>query len=258
MTDTTAKIAIVTGASSGIGRATALQLAARGAGVILTYNTSPARADDAVAAIAAAGGSAAALRLDVGDSASFSAFAGQVEAELERRWERTTFDHLVNNAGFGGMAMFADTTEEVFDRFYRALLKGPFFLTQTLLPLLADGGAIVNTTSNSALPTGVEAGYSAYASMKGGLAVLTRYLAKELSLRGIRVNAVAPGPTRTGMISDEVAARHPEVIASLVERTALGRLGDGDDVGRAIAALLSDDGAWITGEQIEVSGGFRL
>ena len=113
-------------------------------------------------------------------------------AELSDRWQRTSFDYLVNNAGFGQMSMFADTTEELYDRFHRVILKGPFFLTQKLLPLLADGGAIVNTTSNSALPTGVEAGYSAYATMKGGLAVLTRYLAKELSARGIRVNAVAP------------------------------------------------------------------
>ena len=162
-------------------------------------------------------------------------------AELADRWQRTSFDYLVNNAGFGQMSMFADTTEELYDRFHRVILKGPFFLTQKLLPLLADGGAIVNTTSNSALPNSIEAGYSAYASMKGGLAVLTRYLAKELSVRGIRVNAVAPGPTRTGMISDDVVEQFPEVIASLVERTALGRLGDGDDIGKVIAALLSDE-----------------
>lgn len=134
------------------------------------------------------------------------------------------------------MSMFAETTEEIYDRFHRVILKGPFFLTQKLLPLLADGGAIVNTTSNSAMPHVVEAGYSAYASMKGGLAVLTRYLAKELSARGIRVNAVAPGPTRTRMISDEVVEQFPEVIASLVEHTALGRLGDGDDAWRSCAS----------------------
>ena len=252
------KVAVVTGGSSGIGRHAALRIAERGAGVILTYNRSPDGADETVAAIERHGGSALALPLDVGESDSFPAFAQRVTAELAGRWRRTSFDYLVNNAGFGQMSMFADTTEELYDRFHRVILKGPFFLTQELLPLIADGGAIVNTTSNSALPIGVEPGYSAYASMKGGLAVLTRYLAKELSVRGIRVNAVAPGPTRTRMISDEVVEQFPEVIASLVERTALGRLGDGDDIGKVIAALLSDECAWITGENIEASGGFNL
>jgi NAD(P)-dependent dehydrogenase (short-subunit alcohol dehydrogenase family) len=252
------KIAIVTGGSSGIGRHTALRLADRGAGVILTYNGNPDGARETVAAIEARGGTAVAVGLDVGDSASFGAFAQRVRAELADRWGRTTFDYLVNNAGFGQAAAFAETTEDLYDRFHRVILKGPFFLTQTLLPLLADGGAIVNTTSSSALPAGVEVGYSAYGTMKGGLAVLTRYMAKELSVRGIRVNAVAPGPTRTGMISDDVAERFPDLIGALVERTALGRLGDGDDVGKAVAALLSDDAGWITGEQIEVSGGFTL
>jgi NAD(P)-dependent dehydrogenase (short-subunit alcohol dehydrogenase family) len=252
------KIALVTGGSSGIGRHAAIRIAERGAGVILTYNGSPDGAAETVATIADRGGTAVALQLDVGRSQTFDAFAAQVAAELAERWERGSFDHLVNNAGFGQMAMFADTTEELYDRFHRVILKGPFFLTQRLLPLLADGGAIVNTSSNSALPTSVEPGYSAYAAMKGGLAVLTRYLAKELSPRGIRVNAIAPGPTRTGMISDDVVEQFPEVISSLVERTALGRLGDGDDVGKVIAALLSDECAWITGEHIEVSGGFNL
>ena len=255
-TTTDTKVALVTGASSGMGRDAALRIAERGAGVILTYSSNPAGAEQTVAAIADRGGSAVALQLDVGDSGSFDAFARRVAAELDDRWRRTTFDYLANNAGFGGMAMFEDTTEELYDRFHRVLLKGPYFLTQRLLPLLADGGAIVNTTSNSAQE--VEAGYSAYAVMKGGLAVLTRYLAKELSVRGIRVNAVAPGPTRTGMIPDDVVERYPEVVASLVERTALGRLGSGDDIGKVVAFLLSDDSAWVTGEILEVSGGFRL
>ena len=257
-TTTTTKIAVVTGASSGIGRHSALRIAEGGAGVIVTYNGNPKGAQETVAIIEERGGTAVALHLDVGESDTFDAFARRVAAELTERWQRTSFDYLVNNAGFGEMAMFADTSQELYDRFHRVILKGPFFLTQTLLPLLADRGAIVNTTSNSALPHGVEAGYSAYASMKGGLAVLTRYLAKELSARGIRVNAVAPGPTRTRMISDDVVERFPDVIDSLVERTALGRLGDGDDVGKVIAALLSDDSGWITGENIEVSGGFKL
>jgi NAD(P)-dependent dehydrogenase (short-subunit alcohol dehydrogenase family) len=252
------KVAVVTGGSSGIGRHAAMQIAERGGGVILTYNSSPDGAEQTVAAIEECGRAAVAVQLDVGDSGSFEGFAQTVTIELADRWQRDSFDYLVNNAGFGQMAMFADTTEELYDRFHRVILKGPFFLTQRLLPLLADGGAIVNTASNSALPTGVEAGYSAYASMKGGLAVLTRYLAKELSTRGIRVNAVAPGPTRTGMISDDIVERFPEVIGSLVDRTALGRLGDGEDVGKVIAALLSDECGWITGENIEVSGGFGL
>ena len=251
-------IAVVTGAGSGIGRHTAIRTAERGAGVILTYNTNPEGAEETVATIADRGGTAVALQLDVGDSDSFDAFAQRVAAEIAGRWQRSSFDYLVNNAGFGQMSMFADTPEELYDRFHRVILKGPYFLTQKLLPILADGGAIVNTTSNSALPHGIEAGYSAYASMKGGLTVLTRCLAKELSPRGIRVNSIAPGPTRTRMISDDVVERFPEVIASLVERTALGRLGDGDDIGKVIAALLSDECAWITGENIEASGGFNL
>jgi NAD(P)-dependent dehydrogenase (short-subunit alcohol dehydrogenase family) len=251
------KIAVVIGGSSGIGRHTAIRIAERGAGLIVTYNTNPEGADETVATIEDRAGTAVALQLDVGNSETFDAFAQRVAAEIADRWQRTTFDYLVNNAGFGQMSMFVDTTEELYERFHRVILKGPYFLTQKLLPLLADSGAIVNTTSNSALPTGLEAGYSAYASMKGGLTVLTRYMAKELSERGIRVNSVAPGPTRT-RIANDAFERFPEVIPPIVERTALGRLGDGDDVGKIIAALLSDECGWITGENIEASGGFNL
>jgi NAD(P)-dependent dehydrogenase (short-subunit alcohol dehydrogenase family) len=251
------KVAIITGASAGIGQSAALRIAERGAGVIITFNSHEERARETVAAIEKTGGTAVALPLDVGRSETFPGFVERAAAEMRRRWNRTTFDFLVNNAGFGGMSMFEDTTEELFDEFHRVLLKGPYFLTQKLLPLLADGGAIVNTTSNSALTTGLTPGYSAYASMKAGLTVLTRYLAKELSGRGIRVNSVAPGPTRT-RIGDDAFARMPEVIPPLVARTALGRIGEPDDVGRVIAALLSDDFAWVTGENLEASGGFNL
>lgn len=251
------QVAIVTGASSGIGRSAAVQLAQRGVGVILTYHANQAGALDTVAEIEKGGGQAVALPLDVGDSRTFPVFRERVVAELRETWHRDTVDFLVNNAGVGQMSMFADTSEELFDRLLRTLFKGPYFLTQTLLPVLADGGAIVNVTSSAVATAGLEPGYSAYASMKGGLTVLTRYLAKELSPRGIRVNAVAPGPTRT-RLGDDAFERFPEVIPALAAKTALGRLGEPDDVGRAIAALLSPDNAWITAQSIEVSGGYLL
>lgn len=251
------RVAIVTGASSGIGQSAAIQAAKRGTGVILTYNGNESGALDTVAAIEKDGGTAVALRLDVGRSETFPAFRDSVTAALRHTWQRDTFDHLVNNAGYGQMAMFEDTTEEMFDGLLRVLLKGPYFLTQTLLPLLADGGAIVNVASNSALFAGMEPGYSAYGTMKGGLVVLTRYMAKEFSVRGIRVNSVSPGSTRT-RIADDAFARFPEVIPGLAARTALGRLGEPDDIGLAIAALLGEEGRWITAQDIEVSGGYNL
>ena len=155
------------------------------------------------------------------------------------------------------MALFEDTTEEDFDALARVTLKGPYFLTQTLLPLLADGGAIVNVTSTSTGLSGMEPGYSAYAAMKGGLTVLTRYMAKELSKRGIRVNSVSPGATRT-RLGDDGFAKHPEFIPPIIAKTALNRLGEADDVGAVIAALLSEDFRWVTGQELEASGGHRL
>jgi len=256
------RVAIVLGGSSGIGQATAVELARRGTGVIVTYNGNPDGARETVALVEKEGGTAIALRLDIGRTEGFPAFRDQVVVALRETWQRDTFDYLVNNAGFGGGAPFADTTEELFDRFLRVLLKGPYFLTQTMVPLLADGGAIVNVSSASALPTGrVDVGYSAYATMKGGLNTLTRMLAAELAPRRIRVNAVSPGPTRTrladasGVVGFEA---YPEVIPMLIEQTALGRLGEPDDVGAAIVGLLSDESRWITAQNVEVSGGFGL
>jgi NAD(P)-dependent dehydrogenase (short-subunit alcohol dehydrogenase family) len=251
------QVAIVTGASSGIGQAAAIRIAERGAGVIVTYLRNPDGIADTLAAIEAGGGRAVAVPLDIGRSDTFGAFAEHVAVVLDEHWQRSSFDHLVNNAGFGQMAMFEDTTEELFDRFIDVNFKGPYFLTQHLLPLLADGGSIVNTSSNAALATGLTPGFSAYASSKGAVNVWTRVLAKELSRRGIRVNAVSPGPTRT-RLGDDGFSKHPELIEPLAAQTALGRIGEADDIGKVIAALLADDLGWITGENVEVSGGFRM
>jgi NAD(P)-dependent dehydrogenase (short-subunit alcohol dehydrogenase family) len=251
------EIAVVTGGSSGIGQSVAVQLAKRDVGVILTYNENKEGGLETVAEIERSGGRAVALPLDVGRSESFPEFADTVARVLTDTWGAGSFRYLVNNAGFGQMAMFEDTTEELFDEFMRVLLKGPYFLTQALLPKLEDGGAIVNTTSNSALFSGLEPGYSAYATMKGGLVVLTRYMAKEFSTRGIRVNSVAPGSTRT-RIADDAFDRYPEVIPPIAAKTALGRLGEPDDVGMVIAALLSEECRWITAQNVETSGGYNL
>ncbi|MEU6425715.1 SDR family oxidoreductase [Microbispora sp. NPDC046973] len=250
------KVAIVTGASSGIGQSAAIEIAKRGAGVILTYGNNPGGGLETVAAIEKEGGRAVALPLDVGETGAFAAFRDTVADVLRDTWQRDTFDYLVNNAGASEASLIEDTTEETFDRLMRVLLKGPYFLTQTLLPLMADGGAIVNTSSNSTT-AGLEPGYSVYASMKGGLNVLTRYMAKEFSTRGIRVNAVSPGPTRT-RLGDDAFTRFPEVVPALAARTALGRVGEPGDVGAVIATLVSDESRWVTAQNVEVSGGFNL
>lgn len=245
-------IAIITGGSRGIGRSTALQCASRGIGVILTYNSHPDSADEVVRTIVADGGEAVALKLDVSDTASFSAFGSAVSAALAATWGRADFDHLVNNAGHGLYNPIATVTEAEFDGLFAVHLKGPFFLTQALLPLMADGGSIVNITSATArVATG---GVAPYASFKGGLEVLTRYMAKEFGIRGIRANAVAPGAIRT----DLGGGLNDEFETLLAGQTALGRVGEPDDVGRVVASLLSNDTSWINAQTIEVAGGYVI
>lgn len=249
------KIALITGGSRGLGRETALRLAESGVDTILTYHSRRDAADAVVAEIDARGGNAAALQLDTGDTASFAQFAAQVRELLQSRWQREHFDFLVNNAGIGVHAPLAETTEAQFDQLVNIHLKGVFFLTQTLLPVIADGGRIVNLSSGLArftLP-----GYGAYAAMKGAVEVLSRYLAKELGERGIAVNSFAPGAIETdfggGTVRDNQAVN--DFIAA---QTALGRVGLPEDIGGAIASLLSDDNRWINGQRIEASGGMFL
>lgn len=251
-------ITIVTGASSGIGRSAAIEVARSGSGVIVTYNARPDRVRETVARIEELGGTAVALPLDLARTETFPAFAAEVRRVVAQTWGETHVTGVVNNGGFSRVALVEDMTPDAFDELYGGLLKGPYFLTQALLPLLADGGAVVCTTSASATqPLGLVPGYSGYAAMKGGLVVATRYLAAELAPRRIRVNSVSPGPTRTSLGGDTFSA-HPELAEPLAAKTALGRLGEPEDVGRVIAFLLSDGARWITGQDVEVSGGFNL
>lgn len=255
MTESNQRIALVTGASRGLGRNTALKLAERGVDVILTYKGSEAEAQTVVRQIEALGRRAVALQLDIADSKSFAPFAERVKSVLANVWQRERFDHLVNNAGIGVQASFAETTEEQFDLLSNVHLKGTFFLTQRLLPLIEDGGRIVNTSTGLARFT--FPGYAAYAAMKGGIEVLTRYMAKELGARGITVNTIAPGAIETDF-GGGVVRDNPQANAHVAGVTALGRVGLPDDVGGAVAALLSDANRWITGQRIEVSGGMML
>lgn len=248
-------IVIITGASRGLGASTALQAAKRGMGVILTYNSHAAGAEEVVRQIEAEGGKAVALALDVGKVASFAGFRANVAAALAATWGRDRFDALVNNAGYGGFAAIEAVTEAEFDGLLNVHLKGPFFLTQALLPLMADGGHIVNMTS--ATTRVATPGAAPYAAFKGGLEVLTRYMAKEFGPRGIRANSVSPGAIRTDMTSGAFD-QMPEFVTLLSGQTALGRIGAPDDVGRVVAGLLSADNAWVNAQNIEVAGGYNI
>ena len=245
------KIAIVTGGSRGLGRNTVLNLARRGVHSIFTYNSNRAEADSLVNEMSEAGAKAIALQLDVGKINTFDSFVQSVATALtEMGVER--FDYLVNNAGTSHHAPFDKVTEGDLDSLYNVHFKGVFFLTQKLLPLINDGGRIVMISSG--LARFAFPGSSAYASMKGAVEVLTRYLAKELGPRGIAVNTVAPGAIATdfsgGMVRDNTTIN--KQIAGL---TALGRVGHPDDIGPMIASLLSEENRWVNAQRIEVSGG---
>jgi NAD(P)-dependent dehydrogenase (short-subunit alcohol dehydrogenase family) len=248
-------IAVVTGGSRGLGRNAVLKLAAHGVDVLLTYRSNRAEADSVVSQITAAGRRAVALPLDVAASGTFAAFATQLSQVLAKIWQRERFNFLVNNAGTGVHASFLDTTEAQFDEMVNIHLKGTFFLTQKLVPLMADGGRIINLSSG--LTRFSFPGFSAYAAMKGGIEVLTRYMAKELGARRIAVNTLAPGAIETDFGGGMVRDNH-EVNAGIASQTALGRVGLPDDIGGVVASLLSAENGWINGQRIEASGGVFL
>jgi NAD(P)-dependent dehydrogenase (short-subunit alcohol dehydrogenase family) len=245
-------VSLVTGGSRGLGRNTALSIARHGGDVILTYRSGAEEASAVVAQIASIGRKAVALPLNVGDAGSFGAFGQAVRDALSGTWNRDRIDHLVNNAGHGEMASFAETTEAQFDALFGAHVKGVFFLTQALLPILADGGRIVNVSSG--LTRVCVPGFSAYSAAKGAVEVLTLYMAKELGSRGIAVNAVAPGAIETDFLGGAVRDM-PDLNEQFAGMTALGRVGVPDDIGPMVASLLGPDNRWITAQRIEVSGG---
>jgi NAD(P)-dependent dehydrogenase (short-subunit alcohol dehydrogenase family) len=254
MNEVTNKIAVITGGSRGLGRNTVLSVAKRGVDSIFTYHSNQAEAQKVIDLVADSGRTAMALPLDTGDVKTFDSFVTSMKQALAKLGA-DRFDYLVNNAGTSLHKNFDQTTEQELDEIYNVHFKGVFFLTQKLLPLINDGGRILNISSGLArfsIP-----GSSAYGSMKGAVEVLTRYLAKELGSRGITVNTVAPGAIATdfsgGMVRD-----NPELNKRIAEMTALGRVGQPGDIGPMIASLLSDDNRWINAQRIEVSGGMSI
>ena len=249
------KIALITGGSRGLGKSMALHLAQKGHDVIITYQHSKAEAQSVVDEIVQGGQKAALLQLDIAQTKTFPLFLEELKALLSSQWQTNRFDILINNAGIGINAPFMETTEEQFDTLMNIHLKGTFFFIQTMLPILNDGGRILNISTGLARFT--MPGFAAYAMMKGGIEVLTRYLAFELGKRNITVNVLAPGAIATdfggGVVRDNENAN-----AFIASQIALGRVGLADDIGAAVSMLVSDDAHWINGERIEVSGGMRL
>lgn len=252
---TATKVALITGGSRGLGKNTAANLALQGVDIVITYLSNKTEAEETIATIEKLGRKAVALQLNVADITSFENFRTNFKELLEGTWCRSDFDYLVNNAGSHRPAPIGEISENDFDTLYNTHLKGTLFLIQTLLPLIIDGGRIVNISSG--LTRFVGNGSAAYASMKGAVEVLTRYMAKELGPRGITVNVVAPGAIETDFGSGTVRD-NPAVNKAIATNTALRRTGVPDDIGPMIASLLSDANRWVTGQRIEVSGGMFL
>jgi NAD(P)-dependent dehydrogenase (short-subunit alcohol dehydrogenase family) len=248
------KIALVTGSSRGLGRNIALKLARDGADIVITYRQRQEEGESAVAEIEALGRKAIALQLDTANTSTFDDFVTSLKLALTSTWQRTHLDFLINNAGIDRASPFMQTTEKDFDDLMNVHLKGVFFLTQKLLPIIADGGRIVNTSSGLARFS--VAGYAAYAAMKGAIEVLTRYLAKELGSRHISANVVAPGIIETDFTRE--ALSHPGAREFMSSNIALGRVGVPDDIGGVVSFLCSEEGRWVNAQRVEASGGMFL
>jgi len=253
--ETQNKIALITGGSRGLGKNAALKIAAKGLGVIVTYQSKKEEAEATVNEIKQLGVQAAAIQLNVVDTKTFDAFFVEVKAVLKSIFNVEKFDFLVNNAGIGIHASFAETTEEQFDTLVNVHYKGAFFLTQKALTLLNDGSGIINLSTG--LARFATPGYAAYASMKGAMETLTRYQAKELGSRGIRANIIAPGAIETDF-GGGVVRDNEQINAGIASNTALGRVGLPDDIGGVVAFLCTEDARWINAQRIEASGGMFL
>ena len=249
------KIALVTGGSRGLGKNMALRLAEKGNAVIITYHSKKEEANAVVAEIESKGQKAAALQLDVAQLKSFDAFLAKVSATLKEKWDTDKFDFLINNAGTGATIPFTEVTEDNFDALLNIHFKGVYFLTQKALALMNDNGSIVNISSGTT--RFCNPGYSVYASMKGAIEVFTRYLAKELGPRRIRVNVLAPGAIETDFNNASIR-NNPQIKAMIGANTALGRVGEANDIGGVVAFLCSDDAYWINAQRLEASGGVFL
>jgi NAD(P)-dependent dehydrogenase (short-subunit alcohol dehydrogenase family) len=251
---TVQKIALVTGGSRGLGKDMAISLARHGKDVILTYRSKEAEAAETVKEIKSLGRNAVALPLDMGNPKSLDGFVQQLQAALQANWKTDRFDYLINNAGMGATIPFLQVTEDVFDDFLNVHFKGVYFLTQKCVPLINEGGRIINISTGTTRFS--NPGYSVYASMKGAIEVFTRYLAKELGPKGIGANVVAPGPVETDFNNAAIKS-NPEMKSRLSSLSPLGRVGTADDIGGVVAFLCSDEAAWVNGQRIEVSGGIN-
>jgi len=249
------KIALITGGSRGLGKNAAMRLAEKGIDIVLTYVSKETEANNVVSELKSSGVNAATLRLDVSDISSFDSFSAELTSLLREQFQVERFDFLVNNAGTGATIPFLSVTEENFDELMNVHFKGVFFLTQKLVGIMNDGGSIINLSSGTTRMC--NPGYVVYASMKGGVEVLTRYMAKELGPRKIRVNIVAPGAVETDF-NNAIIRNNPEIKNRIASNTALGRVGEPDDIGGVIAFLCSAEAGWINGQRIEVSGGVWL